>query len=739
MQAINETFTFLTQFPGALVYHLVIVTVLIIFWLKSRRLQKELRSIETKDSCVFACIILILQFFSLVVNVLTWINNPLVAFLQPILFRLLNGLTLVGIICVLIGNFEGKWKKIVPIVIASSMIVFSIIEIVISRGQPITALFNGTWQDIVWHIITLLLCLATMLALLLLKSLNNLEAYILLALASLGCVFSLIFPNRGNLPAWVMLSQILYYPLLLSLLPKFLISPNEQSTYKDKSSATLAEKKVDITPRLISAMLEVSLQNTNKKIQNALSQAISLYMMADICIILHCEPETSQIRFESAYDLIRQDFLKNFTLSEEHLPNLFQAFQDRKALILSKKEQPTDLNSLYQAIGYNQLGSSVFLPIKYNGKAVTRGFLFLSPFTNRQWQPEHLEKLEQIFPTLNRLFDYASEVDGHTTALDTLQVSLNQSNRENQKLQQQLEHSQQLLSELRTEFNNSKNTHQSETNLWIERQSKLEQNLLSLENQISESVREINEAKKIKKENQKLLSQLDKANVQNLRLSLAMQQAKSFLEGISLGKTSEEVIVNEKAKDNVPLEIKKPLPAKNIEQLPDQWLNTILGQYSNQITTKDIKIETNVKIDPTDLPSDVAPIENILKGLVSNALHASPNQGQVEIKIYNGQTEQGQSAILLEVSDSGGGLSLQEQKSFINLIDRIGQPVPGGVGDITAIREVLDTLKNNGGSIFIQSDINKPTTYKAIIPTLHKHEEKGKMKESVQNDKGENS
>jgi len=105
----------------------------------------------------------------------------------------------------------------------------------------------------------------------------------------------------------------------------------------------------------------------------------------------------------------------------------------------------------------------------------------------------------------------------------------------------------------------------------------------------------------------------------------------------------------------------------------------------------------------------------ILNGLLKNALLASPNGSKVHLELLSEQKEDND-VLVIETTDQGGGLSLQEQDSFFTYIERVGQPVPGGVGDAQAVREVMRTVKEVEGNFWIKSDVNKPTIYRVDIP-----------------------
>ena len=75
-------------------------------------------------------------------------------------------------------------------------------------------------------------------------------------------------------------------------------------------------------------------------------------------------------------------------------------------------------------------------------------------------------------------------------------------------------------------------------------------------------------------------------------------------------------------------------------------------------------------------------------------------------------------------------LSQQEQDSFQRMIERIGHPVPGGIGNVDALREVMKHIQVLQGNFMINSDVDQPTTYRLQLPFTV---ESGDTSESIEN------
>lgn len=715
----NEIFANLTTYPGVLVYHLLILfsLLLVLFQIQKAYLHLPIKRFHYFRFAVFAMIGL--QGLLLILSIAAWIGIPVLTSLHPFAFRLVTMLTYLCLLWIVFSDQPKTWKHITTGSIVFILLTLTIISFIFWQRANLE-FSNGNWLDITWISMFAVLCLASGVLLYIEKT--DLKPYViaLICFPLFGLLMQMLVPNAGNLPALMMASQLFVYVLIPELTCKLINSG--YLLHRDEvtqNNAVSGHQKVDITPRLAAAILDVALQHSYKKIQNAVSHAISLFMMADICGIVHLDSEKKQLHIESTYDLIREDYLKDFSLTEEQTPALFHAFQDGKWLKLNKKDHSQDITSLYQAIGYNQLGDPVIFPIKYNGKAASCAFLFLNPFTMHRWDQEALDRLSVVSPTLARILDNAVEVDSRNQALDDLRVSLNQATRENQKLSKQQERNQQLLSELRTEFNNSKSSHSAEVQLWIERQKGLEDKIETLTTQITQSAAEVEEARDLKAKNQDLQVKLKSTKAQNEKLTNALGQAKAMIESIL--NPPNDLEDTEPGNQEQPKEPdQKPKASRGKVKLiqncsPKKCAKKIIDEFTDTYAEKNIQLEVDLKKCPEEALVNADALNKILNGLLKNALLASPNGSKVHLELLSEQKEDND-VLVIETTDQGGGLSLQEQDSFFTYIERVGQPVPGGVGDAQAMREVLRAVKEIEGNIWIKSDVNKPTIYQVDIP-----------------------
>ena len=738
MLALNEIILVLTEFPGNLVYYLVILSAVALALATAIRAYQTTPATKTRRVMLAMIIIFGLQILLFTLSFIAWRGSELAIRLLPLGHRILTLLSLIWLVWSLLSQKPKSWLDITASLFTLLTLIAGSLAIIYWLNQPVSLNFNGTWLDATWVIATFFLLIAAFIGLLTQKSHYKLEGILIIIFAILGYLLYYFAPNAGSLPAAVLLSQLLYYPLLISISWQhanlaFINHFQDEAKFKP----VVSDSRVDVTPRLAESFLEISLQNNSKKIQNSVSHAVSLFMMSDICAVMHLDQANQQITVESAYDLIREDYLRAFKLSADQAPNLYQAFADGKALqLIANERYKIDIDSLYKATGYNQLGDPLIFPIKSNGKAHSIAFLLLTPYTFRRWTPENLERLEKLGPSLARIIENASEVDARNHAAENIQVALNQVSRENTRLQEQLERNQTLLGELRLEYNNNKSAYQAEIQSWHERVESLKDQILTLEGKLQAGQSLLQEAQQLKQDKQNLEIQIERSNHQIEKLKLAMQKAKSVVDDIV---AAQDIYNYEISNGPVQAGFEGQDAADATEWQPEIQLDTIdpfdlvhqaLLEVSETIAQKNLQMQLELGNLPERIKISRESFVKVFSNLLNNALSSSPNSAQVQVRVALNQSDVQQPLLDIQVTDHGGGLSQQEQDSFQRMIERIGHPVPGGIGNVDALREVMKHIQVLQGNFMINSDVDQPTTYRLQLPFTV---ESGDVSDSIEN------
>jgi len=731
MIQLQEVFAFLTVSPSALVYLLVIIFSTAVALFIAIEAHRKAQYKSTRRTVIGLTIILSLQSLLFIFSGFSWGNNSTLSNTLPVLDRTVTLLALIWIIWLLLFQQTKLWADILAGSLSGITLVAAALTLLIWQNKATMGIFNGSWVDAIWQTTSISLSLAGLAYLLFKSTHTRAEGFLILIIASAGHLLHLFIPNSGILPAAVRLSQLFIYPLLISSVWSSANLPDQYSAQSKSINAKqrkeTASRRVDITPKLITSLLEISLQNTSINLNNAVSHAVSLVMMADICAVLKLDEHQKTIYFESAYDLIREEYLKNFLVTPQQAPNLYQSFAAGSILEMKGSDPANvDLQNIETLTGYNQLGDLTFFPLKINGKQATFGLLLLTPYTFRTWDADSLDKLEAFTPALAQILENASDIDTRSTATEAIMISLNQTARENQKLQEQLERAQTLLAELRQQFNSTKSNHQQEKQAWLETQNKLQAEVQRLEHQGHNYKNALEKVQILNKQKQHLEKKLQRSKKAADKLKQAFLKAKTFIDETVAAQNQngkEDHAITEPAVDDLHQDTKtEVIIPQQQASVSIIMLQPLIENIKETLSKAFARKNVSLKIDQINLPISIKAqheqIRQLIHGLLTNALNASPNGEEVQMEIRIDQTQQVPALLSIQVTDHGGGISIQEQNTFFSMLNRIGQPTPGGIGDAETLCAVIKLIRELRGNIWIKSDIKQPSTYKVILPVM---------------------
>jgi two-component system, OmpR family, phosphate regulon sensor histidine kinase PhoR len=138
----------------------------------------------------------------------------------------------------------------------------------------------------------------------------------------------------------------------------------------------------------------------------------------------------------------------------------------------------------------------------------------------------------------------------------------------------------------------------------------------------------------------------------------------------------------------------------------------IIQNLSIHVEVKDGKITKNFKAEPAVIYADKWHLSNVLSNLIDNATKYSPRKP--EIKVVTGNYAEG---VFISVIDNGMGISKENQKK---IFDRLYRVPTGNVHDVKGFGLGLSYVKNiverHGGSITVNSELKKGSTFTVYLP-----------------------
>ena len=137
-------------------------------------------------------------------------------------------------------------------------------------------------------------------------------------------------------------------------------------------------------------------------------------------------------------------------------------------------------------------------------------------------------------------------------------------------------------------------------------------------------------------------------------------------------------------------------------------VDNIIELYSVDAKQKTITLTSNVDSELHGY-IDIETITTVIRNLVSNSLKYTNKNGIINIK-----TVEIDDMIQVEISDTGIGISKENQKNIFN----INKETNNDNTEISGLGMVLikEFILKNGGKIWVESELNKGTTFKFTLP-----------------------
>ncbi|HZK17586.1 MAG TPA: hypothetical protein VFC66_05020 [Anaerolineaceae bacterium] len=515
----------LTVFPYAFLYYALLLLSSGLALLAVNRSSRADKSVPQTALMVTFLIQLVL----LMVNLLAYRGfQPLQDFF-PLLHRALNLISLIWLFWALFRIRDPGFLNWLPAALTSFVLIAGFSLGLWWLRLPPTQDFNHTWMDFIWVGFTLLLISISAVYYYAKYRARVVEAWLILIVSALGFAFYLVLPSSGSMPAAVMLSQLFYYPLLVSLACQN--NGKNQSPTADKQPFEQSER---LRSNVVNAFLDISVQPSQTEVEKTLTHSLSLYLMADLLGLLKYDSANSQASLKYTYDLIREDHIDNIELSVSQTPALFEQLSQGETLISNREsELKAEKLHLMHVSGYNQIGNLLLYPLDTSSSGTKQAILGLSPYTNKEWGLKDLQRLDRLRENLNKVLEKAALLEQNTHQIDDLRSLL---------LQKELlvTDISQNYAQAQTELQNSKNdlletrlAWTEEVTLWIERQKELEAELDTLQQTIHDNKDSISEVDDLRMQKRKLEEAIARSSEETARLKNAIQQASLMLQKLT--------------------------------------------------------------------------------------------------------------------------------------------------------------------------------------------------------------
>ena len=587
--------------------------------------------------------------------------------------------------------------------------------------------------------------------------------------------------GAGNFPGIERIFYLAAYPILLTLPQRFpgpntpLASRNAPTIVQQDDGVSRERRRYSTDPKTFHALLALAAEVDTNKINHAITRAIAQTMLADLSFLIYLSEDGRQMVIASGYDLIREENLEGSSLSKETIPMLANALQRGKPLRLPQSSTSPDLQGLGDLLNLANPGHLLSTPIMKDGKEPIGGVLLLSPYSNRLWNADDQAFLANISSSLVSIIQRGQKLDEIKRGKErseevTEEYRLQIESLRNEKNALALE----LEKIERTSGDDEDQRENIEALLALQEEAQREIARLQQENEaLNERVFTETEEKisAIKSAGVDQLEQELRETLQEVA-RLQNQQAKSNLQILELESAPPKEDPSEQAAVIASISQELRQPMSSIVGYTDLLLGEsvgILGALQRefverikasierignliddiiQVTTLELglselkaePVDLNIIIDNAmaytssqarekntsihlDLPKTLPPIhadkdaiQQILIHLLQNAGAATPVDGTITLRVQNHE-EEGQDFILIQVSDTGGGIPAEDLPRVFSRLYRAENVLIQGVGDTGVGLSIAKTLTEaHDGRIWVSSEENVGATFSVLLP-----------------------
>ncbi len=600
-------------------------------------------------------------------------------------------------------------------------------------------------------------------------------------LAFLGHGFYLFFGmEAGDFPGIVRIFYLAAYPVLLTLPQRFSLSTRSLASHsaptlvQQENGPIRERRRYSTDPKTFHALLALASETDADKINHAITRAIAQTMLADLSFLIYLSEDSRQMVIASGYDLIREENLEGSSLNKEVIPMLANALQRGKALRLPQSSTSPDLQGLGELLNLSNPGHLLSTPIM-KGKEPIGGVLLLSPYSNRLWNADDQSFLSNISASLLSIIERGQKLDEikrgrerseeviqeYRLQIDSLRDEKNALARELEKLERAAadtstnqyeveallalqEEAQEEISRLQAEIDELKTYRIDDTDEKFAaiKNAGAEQIERELKATLEEVARLQNEQAKA---NSKILELEKAAKAENsgeqaaviASISQELRQPMSSIVGYTdlllgesvgiLGALQRKFVERIKASierignliDDMIQVTTLEVGLSDLKAEPvdlNEIIDNAMAYTSSQVREKNISIHLELPKTMPPILADRDAIQQILIHLLQNAGAASPVDGTITLSVQNHE-ENMQEFILLQVSDTGGGISTEDLPRVFSRLYRAENVLIQGVGDTGVGLSIAKTLTEaQNGRIWVSSTENVGATFSVLLP-----------------------
>ncbi|KAA3648451.1 MAG: hypothetical protein DWQ07_05515 [Chloroflexi bacterium] len=420
----QQIYTLLTTNPGNLAYHLILIFALFGGLQITYSRWQSNKDESTRRLLLGFALLLAVRVLLFLVSGLSWQGLISTSQVLAPLDRAVDVVS-AALIIWLWAFPEPKRLGDTGVLISSALFsvlgLFSII-LTINSGNP----FTGSWLDVIWVILAILLLIGGVAYLVLRKPDSWSVGLTMLVVLFLGHIFHLLNLGSGNeFPGSIRLAQIIAYPLLFTLAQRFATTeyiapapifieekPEEQKEQEEEIEVEEEGQPAEVEPekaieRVVPAgelakYLALATSDDPQVVCQTLSEILARNLVADLSILLTPDASGGYL-IQCGYDLIKEEPIQGAYLDATTAPDLTEALSNNQPFLRKAERAKHSLSGLAKALDLVETGSVLAIPISEGDNEFAAAIVLISPFSNHTWTFEDQQLLIQSSDALAEL------------------------------------------------------------------------------------------------------------------------------------------------------------------------------------------------------------------------------------------------------------------------------------------------------------------------------------------------
>lgn len=765
-----QILTLLTTAPGSLAYHLVLAFSIAGALPSAFTLGRNAQPNPGRRIIAGLLLLLLMRLVLFAVAGLAWLGMSLLERLIPALDMSINVISIIVIVWLWVFPKAIRLADVGIFLLMLLGLTLSVFTMVWWGTQSATFYFNSTFANVLWQIFALAISLFGGILLLLRRPNGWGIGLGMLGLLFVGHLLQWLTPlMESQFSGSVRLAQMAAYPLLLTLPQRF---AQPQGSPKEAGAVESIDRRIQPTIGIFQSVLALLAETDERIIHRTIVESVSQFVAADGCLLVSWLPKEQKVRLLCGYNAHDQQFLDEGVLDKRDAPNLAAAVSQSK-VVHFKKSTMADLQYFAQVLHQSGPLELLSVPIALpHVSSATSILLITNPL--RTWTAEERNQLLAFTNFLGELLRQSQKFIHLEERLDQERESQRTLLTQSENFQRQRDELALQIGALQDQLSREKarseslaalvSAHESlqemVANLQAENEHLKKQihNLIAGEQSVPSEVEHLEkELRQAMEEIVHLKNLLTEADQKNLALekggvprhfedeheevlaSLAQELRqpmssilgytnlllgetvgilgalqRKFLERIKAATERMESLIEEivhmTSRDGQSIQLTHE--SVDLKAAIDEAIASVQAQ----LTEKKIALQMEISEHLPSVHADRDALQQIIVHLLQNACAATPDGEEVSIQAR--MTREGeQNYVLMQVTDKGGGIPLEEIPRVFSRLYRADNALIPGVGDTGVGLSISKTLvEAHGGRIWVDSVMGLGSTFSVLLP-----------------------